>query len=262
MDLVTFLKTYTKINNEFIDDFFGLYNIKDKYNFSINIDSISNWFDMTKGNIKKTLKQSYTRNIDYKVINNESNGLKGRNTETILLTPKCFKIMSMQSRTKKAVQVREFYYELENVIDQYKEYIIKGLEEKIAKLENNQKPKINPSKGVIYIIQTADGIGHYKIGKTVNLKNRLNAYNGDKKDDIIPIYIYETDDIDTVEKCVKLFAKKFQYRKYKEVYKTDIHVLKEIINDCSEFNQKTNLKMKWKGPNTGGNYYIGVYRAE
>jgi len=34
---------------------------------------------------------------------------------------------------------------LEQVIDQYKEYIIKGLKDKIKKLENNQKPKINPS---------------------------------------------------------------------------------------------------------------------
>ena len=111
--------------------------------------------------------------------------------------------MAMQSRTKKAVEVREYYYELEQVIDQYKEYIIKGLEEKILKLENNQKPKINPSKGVIYILQTADGIGHYKIGKTKDLKKRLNSYNGDKKDDIIPIYIYETEDIDAIEECIK-----------------------------------------------------------
>ena len=36
----------------------------------------------------------------------------------------------------------------------------------------------------------------------------------------------------------------------------------KIINECSEFNEKTNLKMKWKGPNTGGNYYIGVYREK
>ena len=260
MDLVSFLKTYTKINNDFIDDFFGLYDANHKYNFSINIDVISKWVDMRKDNIKKTLENSYIENIDYKVVKNTSNGLKGKPTETILLTPKCFKIMCMQSRTKKAVQVREFYYELEQVIDQYKEYVIKGLEEKISNLENNQKPKINPSKGVIYIIQTADGIGHYKIGKTVDLKNRLNAYNGDKKDDIIPLYIFESDDIDTVEKCVKLFAKKFQYRKYKEIYKADINLLKEIINECSEFNEKTNLKMKWKGPKTGGNYYIALYK--
>jgi hypothetical protein len=46
MNLVTFLKTYTKINNDFIDDFFSLYDSKDKYNYSINIVAISKWFDM------------------------------------------------------------------------------------------------------------------------------------------------------------------------------------------------------------------------
>jgi len=144
---------------------------------------------------------------------------------------------------------------------QYKEYIIKGLEEKISKLENNQKPKINPSKGILYIIETSDGLGHYKVGKTKNLKQRLKQYNGDKKDDIIPLYIYETDDIDNIEKCVKIYAKKYQYRKYKEVYKADINMLKDLINDCGEFNKKTNLKIKWKSnKQNGGNYYIAVFK--
>ena len=144
---------------------------------------------------------------------------------------------------------------------QYKEYIIKGLEEKIKKLENNQKPKINPSKGILYIIETSDGLGHYKVGKTKNLKQRLKQYNGDKKDDIIPLYIYETDDIDNIEKCVKIYAKKYQYRKYKEVYKADINMLKDLINDCGEFNKKTNLKIKWKSnKQNGGNYYIAVFK--
>ena len=214
MDLITFLKTYTKINNDFIDDFFGLYDTKDKYNFSININIIAKWFNITKGHIKETLLYSYKENIDYKIIKGKSNGLKGKPIETILLTPKCFKIMAMQSKTKKAIQVREYYYELEQVIDQYKEYIIKALEDKIKTLENNQKPKINPSKGIIYILETSDNLGHYKIGKTKNLKKRLNAYNGDKSDEIIPIYIYESDDIDNIEKCVKTYAKKYQYRKY------------------------------------------------
>ena len=171
-----------------------------------------------------------------------------------------FQINGYAKQNTKAVQVREYYYELEQVIDQYKEYIIKGLEEKIKILENNQKPKVNPSKGIIYIIQTADGLGHYKIGKTQNLKKRLNSYNGDKKDDIIPLYVYETDDIDNVETCIKGYAKKYQYRKYKEVYKADINLLKELINDCGEFNEKTNLKMKWKGKQNGGNYYVAIYR--
>ena len=166
MDLINFLKTHTKINNNFIDDFFGLYDSKDIYNFSINIEAIAKWFNMRKDTIKATLKESYTNNIDYKIIKNTPSGKKGKPSETILLTPKCFKLMAMQSKTKKAVQVREYYYELEQVIDQYKEYIIQGLQEKINTLENNMKPKINSTKGVIYIIQTADGIGHYKIGRT------------------------------------------------------------------------------------------------
>lgn len=245
MYLVDFLKTHTKINNDFIDDFFGLYDPKDKYNFCIDLENVVKWMDSLKGDLKDTLLNSYKENIDYKIIKGKSNGKKGKPKETILLTPKCFKIMAMQSRTKKAVQVREFYYELEQVVDQYKDYIIEGLKEKIALLENNQKPKINPKKGVIYILETND-IGHYKLGKTKNLKQRLRTYNGDKKDDIIPIYIYETDDIDEIERCVKKYAKKYQYRKYKEIYKTDINMLKELINDCAEFNDKTNLKMKYK----------------
>lgn len=72
----------------------------------------------------------------------------------------------MQSRTKKAVEVREYFYALEELIDKYKNFIIEGLKDKIEKLENNQKPKVNPSKGVIYIIQTSDDITLYKIGKT------------------------------------------------------------------------------------------------
>jgi hypothetical protein len=261
MNLINFLKTHTKINNEFIDDFFRLYNPNDKYNFAINLEDIAKWMNTNKSDLKETLGNSYKETIDYKIIKGKSNGMKGKPKDTILLTPKCFKLMAMQSKTKKAIEVREYYYELEQVIDQYKEYIIKGLEEKIKILENNQKPKINPSKGIIYIIQASDDVGHYKVGKTKNLKQRLKQYNGDKKDDIIPLYIYETDDIDEVERCIKSYAKQYQYRKYKEVYKADINMLKDLINDCGDFNEKTNLKMKWKSyKQNGGNYYIAIFK--
>ena len=59
MNLIDFLKTHTKINNDFIDDFFGLYDPNDKYNFSINIDIIAKQFNMTTRHIKETLLYSY-----------------------------------------------------------------------------------------------------------------------------------------------------------------------------------------------------------
>jgi hypothetical protein len=258
MDLITFLKLHSKINNTFIEDFFGFYNNDNKYNFCVDLDKISNWMNTRKSDLKETLINSYKKNIDYTISKNKR-GTPGPQPELILLTPKCFKLLAMQSKTKKAIQVREYYYELEEIVDRYKEYIIQGLQEKINKLENNQKPKINPSKGVIYIIETADGIGHYKIGKTTNLKKRLNSYNGDKKDDIIPIYIYESDNIDAVEECVKRYAKEYKYRKYKEVYKTDINMLKELINECGEFRDKVSLKLKNKSYQKSGNYFIAIY---
>ncbi len=50
-----------------------------------------------------------------------------------------------------------------------------------------------------------------------------------------------------------------------EIYKADINLLKDLINDCGEFNEKTNLniKRKWKWKNkeqSGGNYYIAVFK--
>ncbi len=35
-----------------------------------------------------------------------------------------------------------------------------------------------------------------------------------------------------VERCIKSYAKQYQYRKYKEVCKADINMLKDLINDC------------------------------
>ena len=75
--------------------------------------------------------------------------------------------MAMQSKTKKAIEVREYYYELEQVIDQYKEYIIKGLEEKkqemvmiiLNLLSRNQKMVKN---GIIKMIMIF-------IGSTIHL---------------------------------------------------------------------------------------------
>ena len=79
----------------------------------------------------------------------------GAPTEEILLTIKCFKLLCMHSKTEKSSEVREYFYGLEELIE--------GLNDKIKKLENNQK-------GVIYVIQTGDDKSLYKIGKTKNLK--------------------------------------------------------------------------------------------
>lgn len=268
MNLADFLKKYSNISNKFIDDFFGLYDVNNKNIFIIDLENVVKWLNTKKGKIKETLINSYKINIDYIINKIDNNGKRGAPKEQILLSIQCFKLICMQSKTEKSLEVRKYFLSLEELIDKYKDYIIEGLNDKIKKLENNQKPKINEEKGIIYILQTSDDNTLYKIGKTKNLKERLLKYNADKKDDIIPIYIYETKDIDAVEKCIKAFMKKYQYRKYKEVYQVNIDIIKDFINKCGNI-AETDLQIHFKQQNKikkGGNitnnlnYFMAIYK--
>jgi hypothetical protein len=49
MDLIDFLKKYSKVSNKFINDFFGLYDINNKNIFIINIENIAKWLNTKKG---------------------------------------------------------------------------------------------------------------------------------------------------------------------------------------------------------------------
>jgi phage anti-repressor protein len=276
-DMIDFLKAYSKVDNKFIDDFFGMYDRNNNYNFLVNLEIVADWLGTKKGKLKQTLINTYTENNDYIVIQNiPTNKKKPR--ETILLTPKCFKTLSILSGTKKAEEVREYYFSLEDLIQQYKNHIIESMNKKIKQLKNNQKPKINIKRGVIYIFRASDdidiyGIANiknfgrklknkmYKMGKSKNLPVRSNAYNSDKADDVIPLFVYETDDIDAIESCVKIFAKKYQYRKHKEIYEMDINVLKNIIASCGETNNKLNLKTNFENAAEmqGGSCFMALY---
>ena len=59
---------------------------------------------------------------------------------------------------------------------------------------------------------------------------------------------YITENIDQVESCVKALMKKAQYRKYKEIYRVDLDIIKKIIKNCdteiNEINKEIEKKNK------------------
>lgn len=94
----------------------------------------------------------------------------------------------------------------------------------------------------------------YKIGKTINSKIRFPNHNSPLANDLIVIFCYETENITQVELCVKAYMKKAQYRKYKEIYRVDLNIIKKTIKICDtkikEINNeidKKNKKIKQKG---------------
>jgi phage anti-repressor protein len=235
-----FLKQFSTIPHDFITDFFII--AKEEYmdnEIIIDFDVVSKWLNMTKGNLKRLLIDKFEKNFDYvikKIKKKQINSNGSTIYEEILITPNCMKELCMVSQTAKAKEVRKYFIEMEKLVKRYFENIKEEMYKKIGILENNQKPKLNVNGGVIYILKALNtNATLYKLGKTDDLKNRLNTYNSGNANDVEPLFIIPVKDIDSVESCVKKASKRFQYRKRKEIYEMDVELLKIIMSDCSDF---------------------------
>jgi len=245
ISLQEFLKTYSSISNKFIDDFFSLYTIDTtETEMIIQFDKLVNWLKIRKDSLKRTLIDSYIRNIDYKIIKIKA-GTVGKPREEIFLTADCCKRLCMLSKTKKAEEVRTYFIHIEKLMNKYKNYIIDGLNKKISILENNQKPIQQKRGGVIYVLKTEyDIINLYKIGKTKKFKERIRTHNSSHVNNVDIVYIYETEYIDEVEKCLKNVLVSKQYKKRKEFYQIDLDILKELIKTCDSMSLKVRKSNK------------------
>ena len=244
---LNFLKKYSSISNIFLDDFFSLYDSDTSENdFVIDLKNVAKWLKVNIRVLRETLKKSYKKDIDYKDSSNKikKQGSGGHTLKNTLLTPNCFKKICQLTKSKKGNEVREYFIQVEETLFKYKDYIIQGLQDKIKKLEHNQKPKVYPKRGVIYVFETPNTPQNslYKIGKTQDLKQRLKSHQSPLSHDINVLYYFETEDITSVEKCAKTFMKKYQYRKYKEVYQVNIEIIKKVISKCGNISEFINLQ--------------------
>ena len=259
MKFKDFLKKYSNLNDEFIDDFNNIYEFNENNNndYLIDLDIVSKWLETRKRKLKETLIKSYNKNIDYVIKKEKIGKISKSNKEIILLTPDCFKRMCLLSRTKKAEEVKTYYLELEKLLNNYKDYIIDGLKKTVEILENNQKELPQNIKGVVYILKSLKDIdGIYRFGQTTNFKNRLINYNSSNSDKMKVIYVYETKNIKAIEDCVLAQIKTHRYKKRKDFYEIDKNILKKLIKDCVGFTLKYKKKLSIKKQEGGNNTEI------
>jgi hypothetical protein len=254
MDFETFITRYSFINAKFVKDFYNI--IKEDYierynEFLIDSEILRKWLEIINRRVfNDTIKKSYKKNIDYKIEKvKNSEGSGGHNLEKITLTPEASKKICLSTNSKMGGQVQQYFLDLEVALYKYKNFIIEGMNKKIEQLENNQKPKINANKKIIYVFRALNtDLTLYKIGKTINSKTRFSKHNSPMANDLEILFQYETDNIDQVEKCVKVFMKKAQYRKYKEIYQVDLDIIKKTIKNCdveiNEINKEIERKNK------------------
>jgi phage anti-repressor protein len=256
MDIREFLKKFSTLNNDFIDDFYNIYDPDSKtYNdFSIDIEIVSKWLNSKKGKLKETLINTYNKNIDYKITKKKEDKISKSNKEIIMLTPDCFKRLCLLSKTIKAEEVRTYFLELEKLISNYKNYIIEGLKNTIMILENNTKEISQKVKGTVYILRSLKDInGIYRFGQTEEFKKRIANYNSANSDKMEVMYIFETKNSKKIQDCVIAQIKPLRYKKRKDFYEIDINVLKNIIKECNELTKKYKKILTNKIQN-GGTY--------
>ena len=256
MDFKEFINKYSFVNSKFVKDFYDI--IKEDYiekysEFLIDSEILRKWLKINnRQKFNDTIKRSYTKNIDYKLEKiKRSEGSGGQNFEVITLTPEAAKKICLSTNSKLGPLVQQYFLDIELALYKYKNYIIDGMNKKINQLENNQKPTINSSKKIIYVFRALNtDLTLYKIGKTINSKTRFSKHNSPMANDLEVLFQYETENIDQVESCVKILMKKAKYRKYKEIYRIDLDILKNIIKDCdakiNEINTNIN-KQNQKG---------------
>ena len=260
MDFESFINKYSFVNSKFVKDFYNI--IKEDYierynEFLIDSEILRKWLEIKNKQIfNDTIKRSYKKNIDYKIDKiKKTLGSGGHNLEVITLTPEAAKKICLSTNSKMGGQVQQYFLDLEVALYKYKNYIIDGMNKKIQQLENNQKPKINETKKIIYVFRALNtDLTLYKIGKTINSKTRFSKHNSPMANNLEVLFQYETDNIDQVELCIKAYMKKAQYRKYKEIYRVDLDIIKKTIKNCdvkiNEINKEIESKnKKQKGGN-------------
>ena len=258
MDFQTFVNKYSFVNSIFVKDFYSI--IKEDYierysEFLIDSDILRKWLKInSRRAFNDTIKKSYKKNIDYDLKKvKKSEGRGGQNFEVITLTPEASKKICLSTNSKMGPLVQQYFLDLEVALYKYKNYIIDGLKQKNKQLENNQKPKINPEKKIIYVFKALNtDLTLYKIGKTINSKTRFLKHNSPMANDLKVLFQFETDNIDQVESCVKSYMKLSKYRKYKEIYQASLRIIKKAIKDCEfkiqEYNdENTKYNKKQKG---------------
>lgn len=259
-----YLKKFSSVNNKFIDDFFGHYdeNTNDTA-FVVDFDNTAKWLILRKDSIKRTLLESYRKNIDYKITEIKST-TAGRPSEKILLTPDCFKRICMLTKSSKGEEVRSYYIQLEKHLDKFKDNIINDLRSRIKVLENDLKPlEISKDNGVIYVLKTDNGIelkDIYKIGATTDFKARRLTHQSSHVDNVKVEHIYKTTNVKAVERCLKAVLQERQYRKRKEFYQIELDDLKKIIDNCGDsitLLKKTKInKLTMTGGGEKPNYFV------
>lgn len=165
----------------------------------------------------------------------------------------------MRSKTKKADTVRQYYVELEKLIDEYKNIIIENQNKKINILEADLRKDIYPKGGHCYIFEEIDELNeiYYRIGQSKNMNKRMATHNSSSTHKKMVIFKVKTNNIIHYEACLRSTMYDYRYKNNKDFYKLPFDKLKDAVANCKIITRKfKNDKKTYNINQTGGKLNI------
>jgi hypothetical protein len=229
--------------------------------------------EIKKGKLSysKLLELNFDVNVDYKMINNKEFKENARSlnkdlenidmpnkTKHLITSPDCFKQSLMLLRTDRAKEIRNYYTELEKVFKYYLQYQSKYQQLKLSNELQEEKQKnsfLNKNafdyhelkmKEYLYIATTSSYAyqNNFKIGKTLDLKQRLASYNTSHNKNQKYYYVFVSEPVyyaKSIEYILKHILTKFRNSDTNEIYVINFEFLEKIVkNVCNNYNASIN----------------------
>jgi phage anti-repressor protein len=225
--LKEFLKKFTAIPEKFINEYTKFYDMCHNNKFGIKITDIMEYFKITsRDKFEERIRNNYQKNLDYEIIELRHKSQKGIKDVEYMISFDGFEKIAMKSNTTKGQHFRDYFIMLRKFIDYYKQHFAN----KIMELTTTNK--------FIYILLVNKNKRIFKLGRTADMRKRLQSYATGKDQHPDIKFIMIVNDEKKVEKCSKLFLKVKQFKSNKELYKTNIDYLKNIIYTCAKLDDE------------------------
>jgi len=229
-DLKEFLKLFTAVDEQFINEYYTFYEKCDGNNYGIILDDVIKYLDIKKKEkFFVNVKKRFTEDVDYIVSHVE--GKKAQKGDKIVIyhiNLDTFERICMRSNSVKANSVRDYFIIIRKFIQYYHKYFS----------TNIKKNMLLYPKEYVYILLVNKDKNIFKIGKTDDIRHRLQNYaTGDDKHPDVK-FIMRVNNKNAVETCVKTLIKRHQYKPNREIYRVDIDIIKNAIFDCGQMHSR------------------------
>jgi hypothetical protein len=225
--LKEFLIKFTAIPEKFINEYIKFYDMCSETKFGIKITNIMKYLKITdRSKFEERIRNNYEKGLDYEIIRLNQKSQKGIKNVEYMLSFDGFEKIAMKSNTKIGQSFRDYFIMLRKFIDYYRQQIA----DKIIELTKTNK--------FIYILLVNKNKKIFKLGRTGDVRKRLQSYATGKETHPDIKFIMIVNDDKKVENCSKMFLKIKRFKTNKELYKINLDYLKQTIYTCAKLDDE------------------------